>query len=61
MTFREYGQVEPRVVSAYREEELEAEISEIGSCRDIIDLQYASSYDTDKKVTIFSALLLIKK
>lgn len=60
MKFREYGEVKPITISADSEIGLDREIEEIGKSDDIIDLQFATSYDKDRMIIVYSALLLVK-
>lgn len=57
MTFREYGEVLPRVITGNSPFDLEANIEEFGSRHDIIDLQYAVTKGVGVK---YSALILYK-
>lgn len=60
MKFREYGEVKPITISTYSETELDWQIEKIGKSSDIIDLQFATSYDKDSMSIVYSALLLVK-
>ena len=61
MKFREYGEVEPMTVSEVTERLLDERIEQIGRERDIIDLQFATSYIPTENIILYSALLLVKK
>lgn len=61
MKFREYGEVEPITISSETHYGLDEIIEKIGLKRDIIDLQFSTAFDHEKKVFLFSALLLVKK
>lgn len=60
MKFREYGEVKPITISAESKNGLDIEIEKIGRLYDIIDLQFATSYDRGRTVIVYSALLLVK-
>lgn len=60
MKFREYGEVKPVTISAESKIGLDIEIEKIGRLDDIIDLQFATSYDKKRMVVVYSALLLVK-
>lgn len=60
MKFREYGEVKPITISTDSKIGLDKEIEKIGRLDDIIDLQFATSYDKDRMVIVYSALLLVK-
>ena len=61
MKFREYGEVEPMTISEMAEKLLDERIEKIGRERDIIDLQFATSYIPTENIILYSALLLVKK
>lgn len=61
MKFREYGEVMPLTITEESEEQLDSKIEEIGKKSDIIDLQFATCYDSDKYQMYYSALLLVRK
>lgn len=61
MKFREYGEVEPITITADSNKQLDKLIEKIGKKNDIIDLQFATSYDVDRYELVYSALLLVRK
>ena len=61
MKFREYGEVKPLTITAETEQDLDKKIEETGEKSDIIDLQFATCYDSDKFTMYYSALLLVRK
>lgn len=60
MLFREYGAVKAITICAESCRELNEKIEDIGIDYDVIDLQFATCYDTDERKVVFSALLLIR-
>ena len=60
MKFREYGEVKPITITATTKEGLDGQIEKIGKENDIIDLQFATSFDTTRWIIVYSALLLVK-
>ena len=61
MKFREYGEVEPVVITCPNSDLLEDEIEKIGNEKDIIDLQYSTGFDPREGIFWYSALLLVKE
>ena len=61
MKFREYGEVKPLTITSDSKQDLDMQIEEIGRKSDIIDLQFATCYDSDKYQMYYSALLLVRK
>lgn len=60
MKFREYDNVEPKVIVSSMTSLLESKIKQCEEKYDIIDLQFSTHYDPIWKRDCYCALLLVK-
>lgn len=61
MNFREYGEVKPITLTFHDKFKLDNNIMDLGNCYDIIDLQFATSWDANAEATAYSVIVLAKE
>lgn len=61
MNFREYGEVQSVILTAENDIDLNEMIDTWGENRVVVDLQYSTCYDSDRRIIVYSALMLFKR